>query len=118
MKLTPEQKAFFEYGAARTILSFQITQIKIIAKDLFGEEYKRLPTQERKACCSEVVLNLLIKNVREKRRACMAWVPLECRECQSCRYCEEPDDSEICDSCIVFNRLADACNWEPRKEGE
>lgn len=113
MKLTPEQKAFFEYGTARTILSFQITQIKIIAKDLFGEEYKRLPTQERKVCCIEVVLNLLIKNVREKRRACRAWVPMEDRYCNNCLHFKLPESNSLCAECCQW---ADPVKWEPRKE--
>lgn len=100
MKLTPEQKAFYEYGKAREAL-------RLFKTDFAYREETLREFYENYVC-----------EAWQKRAACRAWVPLEKRECRTCSYLEEDDGSEICENCMIFNSLASSCNWEPRKEGE
>ncbi len=98
MKLTPEQKAFYEYGKAREAL-------RLFKTDFAYREETLREFYENYVC-----------EAWQKRAACRAWVPLEKRECRTCSYLEEDDGSEICENCMIFNSLASSCNWEPRKE--
>ena len=100
MNLTPEQKAFYEYGKAREAL-------RLFKTDFAYREETLREFYENYVC-----------EAWQKRAACRAWVPLEKRECRTCSYLEEDDGSEICENCMIFNSLASSCNWEPRKEGE
>lgn len=100
MKMTPEQKAFYEYGEL-----FQLW--KDARRCVFWHEESH-----------EDIRREIVQKVWRKRAACRAWVPLEKRECRTCSYLEEDDGSEICENCMIFNSLARSCNWEPRKEGE
>lgn len=118
MKLTPEQKAFFEYGKAVETLETRIERIRNNARIRFKMEYHELPLRFRGGLWDDFQLYNVIGDVRRKRAACRAWVPLEKRECRTCSYLEEDDGSEICENCMIFNSLASSCNWEPRKEGE
>lgn len=98
--MTPEQKAFYEYGEAREALRIFKTDFAYREETLreFYENY--------------------VREAWRKRAVCRVWVPLEKRECRTCSYLEEDDGSEICENCMIFNSLASSCNWEPRKEGE
>lgn len=97
MKLTPEQKAFFEYGEL-----FQLW--KDARRCVFWHEESH-----------EDMRREIVQKVWQKRAECRAWVPLERRECKTCRYlgynCPHTD-------CIPGIHLEDFCYWEPRKEGE
>ena len=47
MKMTPEQKAFFEYGKAVKTLETKIERIRNNARIRFKREYHELPIQFR-----------------------------------------------------------------------
>lgn len=114
MKITPEQKDFFEYGKARGILA-EVRKEFVVSDVVFGISKQESITSFRK---NLPLRHRLVKDAWQKRAACRAWVPLEKRECRTCSYLEEDFDSEICENCFIINSLASSCNWEPRKEGE
>lgn len=116
--MTPEQKAFYEYGAAKAFLSNKIEEARSYASDFYGESYFDLTRKEREDCWKHSKIKFFIKLVRERRSACRAWVPLERRECRTCRYHDEIRNFEICRDCTPGIHLDDFCNWEPGKEGE
>lgn len=115
MKMTPEQKAFYEYGQAVELLRESIYKIRKNAIHEFGEPYFLLMQHEKMCLINSVCLPSKIHYVRQKRAECRLWVPLERRECRTCRYlgynCPHAD-------CIQGIYLEDFCYWEPRKEGE
>lgn len=47
MKLTPEQKAFIEYGKAIATLKYRIERIRFTARMLFKKEYRELSLRFR-----------------------------------------------------------------------
>lgn len=103
MKLTPEQKAFYEYGKARGILKerkeLMISMEGEFDAAIYYPEYRELYHVEE-----------AIRDAWQKRAACRAR-----RRCETClnRDYEFP---YICDSCSRSPYGSD--NWEPRKEGE
>lgn len=111
MKLTPEQKAHYEYGEARGVLKERKSLMRFTEGSGECSDYHGAP---------RIMYGVedAIRDAWKKRAACRAWVPLEKRECRTCSYLEEDGDSEICENCMIFNSLASSCNWEPRKEGE
>lgn len=56
MKLTPEQKAFYEYGQAVESLRGAIYKIRKNALHEFGEPYYRLMTNEQKCLINAMAL--------------------------------------------------------------
>lgn len=113
MKLAPEQKAFFEFGAARAFLFNKIEEARNYARRVYGESYCELTRKERADCWKHSEIKFFIKLVRERRAACRAWVPLERRECRTCRYYDEIRNFEICRDCTPGIHLENFCNWEP-----
>lgn len=113
MKLTPEQKAFFEYGGAWEQIVLTHKGIRSTIKVLPGKTRQKLLRQAR----NETHQHELVLNAWKKRAACRAWVPLERRECRTCRYRDEIRNFKTCRDCIPGILLYDFCNWEPRKEG-
>ncbi|WP_330019137.1 hypothetical protein [Akkermansia sp.] len=112
MKLTPEQKAFLEYGKAIATLEYRIERIRFTARMLFKREYRELSLRFRGGLRDDFELYYAIGDVRRKRAACRAW---QRRRCETCLH----RDDEIpytCDMCSRSPYAAD--NWEPRKEGE
>lgn len=109
MKLTLEQKAFFEYGGAWEQVVLTHKGIRSTVKALPGKTRQKLLRQAR----NETHQHELILNAWQKRAECRAWVPLERRECKTCRYlgynCPHTD-------CIPGIHLEYFCYWEPRKE--
>lgn len=111
MKLTPEQKAVFEYGRAyenfrKSYSVYQISKEKL--DDL--DAYKSIITSSNRDA-----LKRYIKIAKQKRSACRAWVPVEERYCDNCRRYKSPESIHTCTEC---SKWADPVNWEPRKEGE
>lgn len=101
MKLTPEQKAFYEYGEVVANLSF--------AKDFFRLNQRDLKKYE------DIVLM--------KRAACRAWtIPSAERICKNCAHEGTHPYATPCSECFrcpfaqAYEGFSD--NWEPRKEGE
>lgn len=123
MKLTPEQKAFFEYGRAVESLRGTIYKIRKNAIHEFGEPYRRLMMHEQKCLINAMNLAGQIHIVRQKRAACRAWViPSHERICENCAHEGTHPYATPCSECFrcpfaqVYEGFSD--NWEPRKEGE
>lgn len=90
MKLTPEQKAFYELGKADASLA--------VARD-----FLRLPPHDLKKYEDHVL---------REQTACRAWNPPEGRDCPNCFYSSNRRCKLPCSQCWGH------CLWKPRKEGE
>lgn len=95
MKLTPEQKAFFEYGEL-----FQLW--KDARRCVFWHEESH-----------EDIRREIVQKVWQKRAECMAWVHPMRRRCSNCKY-----EMSQCKWCTVCANEGLPIYWEPRKEGE
>ena len=111
MKMTPEQKAFYEYGRAVESLRGTIYKIRKNAIHGFGEPYRRLMMHEQKCLINAMGLASKIHVVRQKRAACRAWA-VEERYCCICAHGPMNLREKVCWTCIHHH------HWEPRKEGE
>lgn len=112
MKMTPEQKAFYEYGRAVESLRGTIYKIRKNAIHGFGEPYRRLMMHEQKCLINAMGLASKIHVVRQKRAACRAW---QRRRCETCLH-RDDEYPYTCDMCSRSHYASD--NWEPRKDGE
>lgn len=108
MKLTPEQEAFYELGAARAFLFNKIEEARDYARRIYGESYCELTPKERADCWKHSEIKFFIKLVRERRAACRA-----CRRCETCLN-RDGRRPYACDTCSRSPYGSD--NWEPRKE--
>ena len=118
MKLTPEQKAFYEYGRAVESLRGTIYKIRKNAIHEFGEPYRRLMMHEQECLINAMGLASKIHVVRQKRAACRAWLPLKERNCKNCMHLHRDMKSgSPCSDCPGIDDEIPS-NWEPRKEGE
>ena len=118
MKLTPEQKAFYEYGKAVETLETRIERIRNNARIRFKMEYHELPLQFRGGLWDDFKLYNVIGDVRRKRAACRAWMSLKERNCKNCMHLHR--DMKSGSPCFCCTGIDDEIpnNWEPRKEGE
>lgn len=121
MKLTPEQKAFYEYGRAVESLRGTIYKIRKNALHEFGEPYHLLMRNEQKCLINAMGLASKIHVVRQKRAACRAWM-IRCSE-RTSKNCIHGSKSRYEMPCRECFRSAYALqsemvgdNWEPRKE--
>ena len=135
MKLTPEQKAFYEYGKAREALrlfktdfayredSFEygfekgrlrmaIDTIRRRAWERHGARYGEVVFPVRELVWNEFNIKGIIACVRQKRAACKAWNPPDGRDCPNCFYSRNRRCKLPCSQCWGH------CLWEPRKEGK
>ena len=112
MKMTPEQKAFYECGKSVESVRETIQKIRQHAIHEFGEPYYLLMPSEKRILRMATDLAGKIHTVRQKRAACRAWQRRRCETCLNGDY-EFP---YICDTCSRSHYVSD--NWEPRKEGE
>ncbi len=112
MKMTPEQEAFYELGAAKAFLYHKIDDARNYARQDYGESYGDLTPKERADCCKRSRIKFFIKLVRERRAACRAWNPPDGRDCPNCFYSSNRRCKLPCSQCWGH------CLWEPRKEGE
>lgn len=99
--MTPEQKAFYEYGKAREALRLFKTDFAYREETLreFYENY--------------------VRNAWQKRAACRAWKLLAQRHCLNCLYRENPVNAAPCADCTLGDLTEDfwlVCKWKPRKE--
>ena len=101
MKMTPEQKAFFEYGKARGIL--KEVRFQMISMEYDEKRYHKLS----KAIC----------DAWQKRAACRAWVPVKERVCVNCKYHDSKGTDYPCRDCVIADCDIDV-HWKPRKEGK
>lgn len=118
MKLTPEQKAFFEYGKA-------IEKMNSSKKRLRGiwRSSENIIRRIGKASIIGPRHKENIKAAWQKRAACRAWViPSHERICENCAHEGTHPYATPCSECFrcpfaqVYEGFSD--NWEPRKEGE
>lgn len=117
MKLTPEQKAFYEYGKAVETLETRIERIRNNARIRFKMEYHELPLQFRGGLWDDFKLYNVIGDVRRKRAACRVWQVKE-RYCGNCKYSDYSEWDVPCCECSHANIAEIMDRWEPRKEGE
>lgn len=118
MKMTPEQKAFFEYGKALGRL------------EEFRKNYQNHPCVQNltmrhfwrtaQVCCGQKTITNrhaeLILDAWKKRAACRAWAHPMRRRCSNCKHHAVTVIGDPCFSCTPPNGSIN--NWEPRKEGE
>ena len=109
MKLTPEQKAFYEYGRTRAWLKAHRSKKYFVDVPSMGLYVWHLERDMHG-------LDALIRDAWQKLAACRAWVPIAQRECRSCRYYDKIRSFDICTACTPGAYLVKSCNWEPRKE--
>ena len=95
--MTPEQKAFFEYGKAREAL--------LIFKTDFAYREETLREFYENYVCE----------AWQKRAACRAWMSVKKRDCYNCKYRTISPDQYPCQGCYLDTTRK---RWEPRKEGE
>lgn len=111
--MTPEQKAFYDYGRATMELHFVIIRIRSAASEVFGEQYRRLINRERQYLVEDFFLSEYIEDVRRKRAVCRAWEEKGKRYCGNCEYLGLSTKADPYRNCrpLVYQSL-----WEPRKE--
>lgn len=109
MKITPEQKAFFEYGGAWEQVALTHKGIRSTVKALPGKTRQKLLRQAR----NETHQHELVLNAWQKRAACRAWVHPMRRRCSNCKH--ELTQYKFCAACVHEGWPV---YWEPRKEGE
>lgn len=91
MKMTPEQKAFYELGKADANLA--------VARDFL----RLLPFELKKY--EDPVLR--------ERAACRAWMSKDKRHCANCKYTDCLAWNEPCCECPRCGNLKNADQWEP-----
>lgn len=108
MKLTLEQKAFFEYGGAWEQVVLTHKGIRSTVKALPGKTRQKLLRQAR----NETHQHELILNAWQKRAACRVWQVKE-RYCGNCEHFGWGGDADPCRICrpSVYQPF-----WKPRKE--
>ena len=108
MKLTLEQKAFFEYGGAWEQVVLTHKGIRSTVKALPGKTRQKLLRQAR----NETHQHELVLNAWQKRAVCRAWQVKE-RYCSNCEHFGWGGDADPCRICrpSVYQPF-----WEPRKE--
>lgn len=118
MKLTPEQKAFFEYGKA-------IEKMNSSKKRLRGiwRSSENIIRRIGKASIIEPRHKENIKAAWQKRAICRAFmIPEYERICENCNHLGMGVRFSPCSKCHrnPFTEINDEYqdNWEPRKEGE
>lgn len=112
MKLTPEQKASFEYGFEKGRLRMAIDTIRRRAWERHEARYGEVVFPVRELVWNEFNIKGIIACVRQKRAACRAWNPPDGRDCPNCFYSSNRRCKLPCSQCWGH------CLWEPRKEGK
>lgn len=104
MKMTPRDKAFYEYG----------------------QEYKDMMIcrwEYNAGVCARINLEARIRRAWKKRAACRAWtIPSHERICENCHNEYVPCYLPPCNKCyrspFVNNYEGFNDKWEPKKEGQ
>lgn len=108
MKMTPEQKAFFEYGGAWETTVVIHTFIRRLLKD---KGYQLSPELLHHYRDEKSHYRAVLREAWKKRRVCRAWVPMEDRYCNNCLHRDKSLFRPPCSSCFPSH-----CYWKPRKE--
>lgn len=111
MKMTPEQKAFYECGKSVESVRETIQKIRQHAIHEFGEPYYLLMPSEKRILRMATDLAGKIHTVRQKRAACRAWVHPMRRRCSNCKH--ELTQYKFCAACVHEGWPV---YWKPRKE--
>lgn len=110
MKMTPKQKAFFEYGKA-------IEKMNSSKKRLRGI-WRSSENIIRRIGKASIIGPRHKKNIKaawQKRAACRAWQVKE-RYCGNCQYSDYNEWDVPCCECSHVNIGESIDRWEPRKE--
>lgn len=108
MKLTPEQKAFFEYGGAWETTVVIHTFIRRLLKD---KGYQLSPELLHHYRDEKSHYRAVLREAWKKRRVCRAWVHPMRRRCSNCKH--ELTQYKFCAACVHEGWPV---YWEPRKE--
>lgn len=106
MKLTPEQRSFYEYGKALERMNATKKRLRGIwrsDKDIsyrIGEASIIVPRHKRN-----------VKDAWQKRAACRAWIPSKQRGCSTCRH-----DGIHYKLCALCHGEGWPISWEPKKK--
>lgn len=114
--MTPEKKAFYEYGFEKGRLRNAIDTIRRRAWERHGAKYGEVVIYVRELVWNEFGIKGIIACVRQKRAACRAWVPLKERNCENCMHLHRGMKSDS--PCFYCPGIDDEIpsNWVPRKE--
>ena len=114
MKMTPEQKAFFKYGRAFERACRRAELLRTARKRCAENPGRYGPGMP----IAKVLFDRTINKARQKRAACMAWMPKDKRHCANCKYTDCLEWNEPCCECSRCSSFKNVDQWEPRKEGE
>lgn len=111
--MTPEQKAFFEYGGAWETTVVIHTFIRGLLKD---RGYQLSPELLHHYRDEKSHYGAVLREAWQKRSACRAWNPVGGKTCSNCKHA----GTVIGDPCFScrFPYRGEPNYWEPRKEGE
>jgi hypothetical protein len=118
MKLTPEQKAFFEYGKA-------LGKLEKFRDDHKGWKCVNFLSKRHYwrsgnyVCCETQDVTeqhaLLIRDAWQKRAECRAWnIPNHHRMCANCKFWDCLVDEHPCSDCNSHHHN----KWEPREKNK
>lgn len=110
MKLTLEQKAFFEYGGAWETTVVIHTFIRGLLKD---RGYQLSPELLHHYRDEKSHYGAVLREAWQKRAICRAWVHPMRRRCSNCKH--ELTQYKFCAACAHEGWPV---YWKPRKEGE
>lgn len=118
--MTPEQKAFRDYGMALGELKRLRNEVVYNLAHYRGIKKNGAILIFRKCLCAR---DVLIKEAWQKRAACRAWtIPGYERNCNNCHHVETLICNKPCIECFRSSRELncemDNDYWEPRKEGK
>lgn len=109
MKLTPEQKAFLEYGKAIATLEYRIERIRFTARMLFRKEYRELSRRFRGGLRGDFELYCAIGDVRRKRAECKRWNPPGGKACENCKHTGTVVGDPCFSCCFPYQGEPDYC---------
>lgn len=113
MKLTPEQKAFFEYGRFFEMVCRRAELLRTARKRCAENPERYGPGLPM----ARMLFEMTVNKARQKRASCRAWQVKE-RYCGNCKYSDYSEWDVPCCECSHANIVASIDRWEPRKEGE
>ena len=112
--MTPEQRAFFEYGQTFELIRSQARLVRTGRKRCAENPGRYGPG----LLMARVLFGRTVNEARQKRAVCRAWINREKRSCGNCRYREINEElGNICWKCTRNGGIY-SDNWEPRKEGK
>lgn len=117
MKMTPEQKAYEEYGFEKGCLRKAIKIIRRQVWQFHRVRYGELNLSTRREIWHKYRLKFIVERIRVKRAVCKR-LQTEKRTCWTCASNGTSVYYEPCNKCFRYGSDRQFDNWEPRKEGE